>query len=185
MSRLVVLVLLLLLPVSAPASSINVVFATDTLDRDLCVTPPTTVSLYILALLYADAAGSGTTAAVFNVTGYEASWFTLVNANPGASLALGNPLGSGAYITFPTCQTSSAVLLYTIQSVILEEFAELTLEVVANPAFPNPSFPCPRLTLCDAPVFTSFCVEGQGAHLSTCKVGAAPASWTTVRAMYR
>jgi hypothetical protein len=47
-------------------------------------------------------------------------------------------------------------------------------------------FPCPFLTLCDAPAFTVIAVEPSQAILngSPCTVGVANRSWTGVKAIY-
>lgn len=117
--------------------------------------------LYIIATLGGGASG-GMTGAEFRVDGIPFGWITLEVANPAANVVIGDPMGDGTNIAFPSCQTGTGgkVLLFTITVIPSTAVSDLilTVEMHTNPS--NPNFQCPLVTLCDIPAFTKLCVCG-------------------------
>lgn len=172
---------------SASASSIGVFFAPDGSDCDGTAAPFAPFLTYIGAVLGGDAAGPGVTGGEFQVTGYDPTWFNTVTPNGASNLALGNPIAGGCNIAFPSCQSGSFVLLYTIQSVALAAITPRNFTVLQHTTPSNPNFLCSLVTLCDAPVFTKLCVSGGQGFLNgsvPCTVGVQQTSWSQVKAMF-
>lgn len=172
---------------SASASSIGVFFAPDGSDCDATAAPFAPFLTYIGAVLGGDAAGPGITGAEFRCDGFDPSWFNTVTPNPASSLALGNPIAGGCNIAFPGCQSGSFVLLYTVQSIALAPITGRNFTILKHTTSSNPNFQCPLVTLCDAPVFSLFCVSGGQGFLNQpgpCTVGVEQKSWSQVKSMF-
>jgi hypothetical protein len=136
--------------------------------------------LYLLALLYDDAAVAGIQGAEFRLDGFPPDWFTTITPNPAASVILGNPLVGRCAIGFDACQTPAppaAVVLYTIDYAALSAVSNRVLTVRGTQTCQF----CyaPLVTLGDAPVYSKILVTGGQAALNFpgfCTVAAAPRS---------
>jgi len=174
----------------ARGSAIVVSFASDGSDctGSFAIGP---VTWYLVALLDGGPTGSGITGAEFRQTGTPEGWFLNAVASPSSIINVGSPITpNGAWIGFPSCQTGSFVLLYTVSGFAPTQVTNHCLNIEAH-AFPsNPQFTCPLFTLCDAPVFTRICVPGRsgiigGDGCDGCTVvGVESKSWSEVKALY-
>ena len=179
---------ILILTLDAQASSIGVYFDAAGTDCDTQVQPFVGFNTYILANLYADAAASGLTGAEFRVTGVDPAWFSTISGNPAAPIQFGNPLQTGCNIAFSQCQTGTGqvVLLYTVSIITLAPVPATTLRVLPRSPPSNSRFPCPLVTLCDAPAFSILCVSGGEAFINggTCAVSVSRTTWTAMKSLY-
>ncbi len=172
---------------AASAASIGVYFDAAGTDCDYTVTALyTPVNIYVMANL-SGAAAEGMTGAEFSVHNWPSAWFANITANPAANTVLGN-LWIGTNIAFPSCQpgTAGMVLLYSVSGFATTAVPETYLTVAAHYTPSNPSFNCPLLVLCDAPVYTKVCVNAGVGILNgrPCSVGVAPSSWSKVKGLY-
>jgi hypothetical protein len=172
---------------SASASSIGVFFTNDASDCDFNNAPNAPITWYIIAILGGDGAANGITGAEFSEPGIPAGWFVSPSPNPAANVNLihANGIGTGANIAFPSCQTGSMVLLYTLSGFATSNPS--TRIVIDRHTFPsNPNFSCPVLVLCDAPTFTTICVPGGQGILNgvPCTVGVEQQSWSGVKELF-
>ncbi len=171
----------------AQASSIGVFFAPDGSDCDGVATPLVQFTVYVGAVLGGDAGAAGMTGAEFKLTGADPAWLTTVTPSPAANLALGNPVSGGCNIAFPGCEPGPFVPLYTIQFTSLVAIGPHTFSIQRH--FNSHHFPCPLVTLCDAPVFTKLCIGGGEAFLNdparVCTVAVEQQTWSTVKSMFR
>lgn len=185
MRQLVAFLLVTVLSSGARASYIGVLFDTTSYTHEACATPAVPLRGYIVAVLGGDVAAAGITGAEFRLEGLDPSWASTATPNPTANLVLGDPLGAGCQIAFPTCQLPDVVILYTLDIVAPTVIQDVMLTIRAHQNPSNPNFACPRLPLCDAPVFAISCVGGADAWVRPCPVGVRAASWSAVRALYR
>lgn len=148
--------------------------------------------VYIVASLSGDAAADGFTAAWFSLPALADQTMVTLAPNPAADIALDDPLGCGATIGFPTCQTGSGgrpvVLLYTLRIVPTAPIGPRVLRIQRRCDAMH-TFVCPMLSLCDAPVFTRLCVPDCETCLNTdpcptCTVGVEAATWSRVKSLY-
>ena len=173
---------------SASGSSIGVYFAADGSDCDATVAQNTPVTVYLLADMYADAGTGGITSAEFQVRNWPGSWFGSPTPSPAANISVGNPVGGGCNIAFPTCQppgVNGLILLYTINAFATTAPADLRLVTDKHTTPSNPNFQCPLVTICDE-VFSLLCVAGGEARINggPCTVAVAPATWSAVKDLY-
>jgi hypothetical protein len=173
----------------ASASSIGVYFASDASDCDATVTANQAFSFYVLANLYGDETVNGISGAEFRIRNWPAGWASTATPNPATNISLGNPLAEGARIGFGTCQppgVNGVVLLYTIDAVATTAVMNLALVVDKHTTPSFPALPCPLLTSCGFE-FPFHCVAGGQALINgpPCSTGAAPSTWTQVKALYR
>ncbi len=171
---------------TASASSIGVYFAADGSDCDATAAAYTPLNWYVLAHLYQDGAATGMTGAEFRVSGVPTAWFHTITANPTASAVLGN-LFTGTNIAWAGCQTGPFVTLYSVSTFpTATPTAEMDWQILAHTTPSNPSFNCPVLVMCDAPVYTMVCVSGGEAFLNgrPCTVGVNPSTWTQVKTLF-
>jgi hypothetical protein len=146
-------------------------------------------TLYVLAQVNGMITG-GTTGAEFRLAGFPTDWFILsVTSNPEANTVLGDPLGNGCGIFFPSCQagTAGVVSLYAIHFVAVSDVSQRVVTVVAHAAPGNPSLACARLTLCDGPV-EGGCSQAGFATINYdgyCVTAAVSTSWSAVRQLYQ
>lgn len=181
-----------LLPGVAASSSIDITETPAYIDCDATLAQYSPYAYYIVASLYGDAAAGGISGAEFRIAAHPADWITNVVPNPAASVAIGNPLVEGGTIAFPSCIGTPAqpVLLYTVTGVALSSISERQLRVLSH-SRPGGwgGFPCIRVTLCDAPVFTWLCVGGGtyciNAPHTCCILDAETSSWTRVKALFQ
>jgi hypothetical protein len=190
---LAALVTLTASPVSA--SVIGVFFDQEATDCEASVTAPNFVTWYVCAVLFEDPLASiGIAAAEFRQTGTPIGWIMTVTPSPASNVSIGDPLGAGCDIAFPTCQGVSpphVVLLYTVTGVATSQVtdAELHIEMRSPPT--NPNFQCPVLVICLPPTFGLYCVGGSDAVINrsgskVCPpVAIATPSWSGMKALYR
>ena len=98
----------------------------------------------------------GITGAGFQIRGFPADWLIQKTASPAANLALGDPLGAGVVLGFPSCQDglpTGRIVLYTLHVVPLSTIGEFIVETRATSqsGYPHDS---PFVVLCDEPEFT-------------------------------
>jgi hypothetical protein len=171
---------------AASAASIGVYFDTAGTDCDYSVGMYQPVNFYVLAQL-GGASADGVTGAEFRILNWPGSWFANITANPAANTVLGN-LWTGTNIAFSACQpgASGVVLLYSVGGLATSLVGETYLTVAQHFTPSNPSFPCPLVTLCDAPVYTKSCVSGGVAILNgrSCQIGVESTSWSHVKGLY-
>jgi hypothetical protein len=149
----------------------------------LPVSEPAT--LHIVAVLQNDAAALGITGADLRLEGWPATWFGSVTPNPAAHVTLGNPLTGCATIGFPTCITTSPVVLYTVSFLPAGGDAGLSVRG-CDPSTEPPG--CPLLVLCNAPAPLRLCVTGGRMGINRpgfCTTGVTTTAWSHVRALYR
>ena len=158
---------------------------------NLNIEPGQEGTLYVLAYPRGIFAG-GITASEFRVDDFPADWVIVsVTPNPEANLTLGNPLGPGCNIAFPSCQTgtSGVVVLYTIRFVALSIVTQGVLSVGGHTTPSIPLLPCPRLILCDGPADYFGCSQGGSATINYyeryCITAVEQKSWSAVRTLYR
>lgn len=157
---------------------------------NLAVTPGQSAYLYVVAHPTGILA-NGITGSEFRVSGLPPDWFVVsVTPNPLAVLTLGNPVGPGCNIAFAACQEGSpdVVVLYTIHLVASNDVSPRVIAITGHSTPSNPTLPCPRLTICDAPADWWGCSEGLTAAINEsghCSTSAVPASWSGVRLRYR
>lgn len=185
MRQLIACLLVTLISPVARASYIGVLFDTASYTHEACATPMVPLRGFIVAVLGGDVAAAGITGAEFRLDGLDPSWTSTATPNPAANLVFGDPLAGGCQIAFPTCQLPEVVMLYTLDIVAPTVIQDVLLTVRAHQNPSNPNFACPRLPICDAPVFTITCVGGADAWIRPCPVGVRATSWSTVRALYR
>jgi len=170
------------LPSSALSTTSIIISTTPDLTGG-CVSPPTSFpAIYDLYVSTYSFGPGGITGAEFGVTGFEGltgfppsgSYLVTSTPNPSSGISLGDPITGGTNIAFSTCQTSSAVLLYTLHVVNFSDSQLRPLRIVARQPPSNPSFNCPLITLCDAPVYTAQCAGGGTAYLNILRVPPAP-----------
>lgn len=152
--------------VAAPESAAQSITISESADGTSCympdIPPGGSGTAYIHAWLGGPTSG-GITGAEFRIVGMPPEMIVSVTPNPAANIFLGNPFGGGCNIAFPLCQTGTngVVLLYTVNlSVPPTGVPHYVLEVQRHTPPSGPSFECPLVTLCDAPVFTNVCVSG-------------------------
>ena len=126
-------------------------------------------TLEIFAVLAGETAG-GITQAEFrliftDLTGYIPTWI----ADPGASRAIGSPLPGpqeenyGVDVAFSACQGSMAGDAVHLGSLQVVNISGGPGDILVTRRLPptNPSYDCPNLVLCDAPVYTQVCLTVQ------------------------
>jgi len=184
---------LLVTSVGASGSTIGVFFDPGATDCDISVAPLSPFSIYVSAVLGADAAGAGITGAEFRVDGLTVT-IMAVTPNPAASLSLGDPTAGWCAIAFPTCMSGEgsrrAVLLYTITCLATFPVSPVTATVMHHALPCDSCFPCrwaPCVTLCDDPVFTTVLVSGGQALINNgaCTVEVQPSAWGRIKSLYR
>jgi hypothetical protein len=134
---------------------------------NLAIPPGTAGTFHVMASLGGLASG-GITGAEFRIDGalpHQApGWFMTASPDISSSVTLGNPLTTpGTNIAFPTCQTGSEnglVHLFTIQAFNSSDPESHVLRIRARNPPTNSNFDCPLVVLCDAPVYTTVCVNG-------------------------
>ena len=143
--------------------------------------------LYILGITGGGVAG-GITGAEFVVTGFPAGWFANIVPNPASNLQFGTPLNTvGCNIAFPTCQTGSLVLLYTIDffatTLVSNQYVVVHMR---NPPL-NSNFSCPLMTQCGFP-YSIVCGTGGAAIINPtgpgCTVAVENTTWSRMKRLY-
>lgn len=189
----VVVILSCFSPVAASASSISVYFSTDGTMRCAPVVPNAPVTWYILAVLGGDAAAGGITGAELRQTGTPEGWAMVATPAPAATLVMGDPLADGAQIAFSACQLGGPglVLLYTVSGMAPSSVPCTPLSVWSHRNPSNPTFSCPLLVLCDAPVYTKICATGGDAwingvcgHPAGCPTALQSSTWPRVKRLF-
>lgn len=186
--------LLVVLPVSTWAQSIQIFFDPVAFSRCASVGANSLVSWYVYAVVGGVAAG-GIAGAELRLEGTPAGWPMTATPSSAADFVAGNPLQDGAQIAFPTCQggvgEASLVLLYTIQGVATHAVPCTPLSVRSHRSPSNPAYACALLVLCDAPVWTKVCawtaeayINGSCGHPAGCPTSVQGATWPQVKRLY-
>jgi hypothetical protein len=150
-----------------------------------------TGTFYIIAVDTDDLLGpecAGLTGAQFRVQGLPAGWSASSTPSPLANYSLGNPLGAGADIAFPTRLLGGCILLYTVVVGPLSPGASALLQVTAHSSPAPPTFNCPLVVVgAHCPITPFVCVTGGILYLNMpgdCVVGAAPRTWSQVKRLF-
>jgi len=122
----------------------------------------------------------------FRIDGMPASWVVAsVTPNPEASFVVGNPLGAGTDVGFPTVQESNCLNLFTIVVTQTPPATGATLTVTHRDPPVNPDFPCPfAVFYCGAPCDWWGCCEG-GQLFVDPTVAISERPWSQVKELYR
>jgi hypothetical protein len=140
-----------------PVGSLGVAFSTD--GEDLCgeAVIGTPVTFYVIAKP-AGAAACGVTGAEFRVETIPSGWFVSSMAPPG-TVFIGDPFdGTGCSGAYSTCQRGSSVIFLTVLAVPTSIVKNHPLRIEQRNPPLNLNFPCPLVTLCDAPLYTIACM---------------------------
>ena len=140
-----------------------------------CVEPPTSfpsiVTLYVVVNTFG-LPGNGTMGVEFAIHGFDAGnppaqpYFISWSPNPAANVHIGDPLGNGINMAFPSCQTGIALLgTLTIVNPGNTELRQLRI-TAAEPSHTQ-CLDSPSSILCDTgPNWTVVCVGGGSAYLN-------------------
>ncbi len=180
--------ILVALPLLASAASIQMVAPDGTCRLDISTANPWGTFSVIAADLQSFC-GNCLEGAELRIVGLSSDWAATITPSPQANTVLGDPLGAGANIAFPACQSQSEVLLYSISIHYLLGGVPppTTLQVVAHTTPSHPDYLCPLIVGEYGPVFCRECVAGGVLFInqaSDCTVALKPATWSTVKAMY-
>jgi hypothetical protein len=175
---------LLILPAVASAQVIGV-FADPSGSRCDLQAPlgqPTTA--YVL---FRNSGSSGIRGFEFGIRGLPQGWYASADYCPSCGVVLGSLFGEGATYGWPFCQTDDIVLIAPAIITATTELRNVELIVGARVPPTDPSFDCPLVALCDAPVYTSVCVHGQTTYVNSdtrCSVAVEQTSWGRVKALF-
>src|SRR5262245_12883187 len=182
MKPIAILVLLVMISVSARATEMIGLFSDPTCSSShLAIGPGEVGTFQVRYVGDTDPIGG----VEFRIVGLPADWGVLsVVPNPFANLVLGNPLGIGTDISFPTGPPGSCVHLFTIQVVAPSVVNDVMLQVLGRDPPSNPVFPCPFAVFDCGACDRQGCVAGGQLFISS-TVGIEPATWSTVERLYR
>lgn len=125
--------------------------------------------------------------AEFRVVGLPDGWHTVsVQPSPAAAIVIGDPLGGGTNIAFPTGQPGPCVNLFTVQVFASNAASEVQLRVVQHSTPSNPLFQCPVMVMDWIP-FTKICVDGGSLLVNSvqnCSVSVTSTTWSMLRRLY-
>lgn len=104
---------------------------------------------------------------------------------------LGDPVAGGMNIAWNGCENGAAIAI--LQLSVLNPGGgapDSEIRVVAKTRPSNPNFACPLVTLCNAPSFTTVCVDGTKTILNPsaprpCGSGREQTEWSKVKSLYR
>jgi hypothetical protein len=145
-------------------------------------------TVYVV-LLGAGSTAGGVTGIEFRVDAASAGGFVLQNAQVASeAFGIGDPLGDGVTAAFGTCQ-SSPVPFASFQ--VLNPGsggANVQLAIVRRASLT--AYTCPIAVLCDAPTYTTVCVDGGRMTLNPsaprpCGPSREDSEWTRVKELYR
>ena len=149
---------------------------------------PTLATLY-LCFQPSGSTSGGITGVEFRIESSDAHYTFMGTTIIVDSAVVGSPLN--ATMGFSSgCQSGGtiAILRFTVQNYGGTQNAEI--HVVAKDPPSNRFFPCPLVTLCDEPSFTTVCIEGGKTILNPsaprpCGSSRVQAEWSKVKALYR
>jgi hypothetical protein len=148
-----------------------------------------TTTMYVV-LIGDGATSSGTTGAEFRIEKSTQAYF-FPNETGFGNVQLGLAFDRGINIGFGACQSSRTVPIMSFQVLNpggAPSDAILRVTQHSNPS--NPNFQCALAVQCDAPTYTSVCVEGGKAVLNPaterpCGSSREEAEWTRVKGLYK
>lgn len=196
LAALVLAAAALCLPLSAArahAPAVGLYFDADCTNCSASVQLGVPFDLYVAARL-GGALAAGLQGAEFRVTGLPPEYWILERVpNTAASVVVGDPAGAGCHMSFDTCigDPGGCVVLFVLRILPTAVLSDVRLRVL------RPSSPCdtcyivcgwrPVLAGCDAPLFTKYC-DAPGGEASingaACTVGAATATWSSVKSLF-
>jgi hypothetical protein len=155
------------------------------------ILPGTPGTVYIFAKL--ESWDPGIHGAEFRFSGLPSTWDAYAEANP-EMLAIGDPFANGVTAALGSCAQFAAgvVTLYTV--LVLASAPESDVWFTIESRYPpsNPGFRCPLVVNCDAPVYSTTCVEGRYCTVNAARPERCPgttaierSSWSAVKAFYR
>jgi hypothetical protein len=187
--RSVVALLILLVAPAAWAGHLGVAWDPSGHACELQIQPDAPGAMYVLAWLDGSSVG-GIVGAEFRVVNFPAGWPATVTPNPAAIVSLGDPLGAGCQIGFPSCQQAGAagvLLLYTVSFAAVTPVSEHVVTVDRH-SLPG-TFGCPMLDeSCCSPCGFFSCAGIRAAAINFpgyCAVSVAPTTWSGLRDLYR
>ena len=149
-------------------------------------------TLWVMLLPEGDTRG-GISGAEFRIvatgaSGYSFSAETVVLPN---GFALGSALGDGSNVVSTSgCVSRTPVPILKFTVLNLSGGQDATLEIADKIPPGNHTLPCPLVTLCDYPVFTTVCITPDRAVLNPsgglrCGVASEQSDWGRVKELYR
>jgi hypothetical protein len=150
-----------------------------------------TATLYVCCVPTGSASG-GITGAEFRIDPGNGGYLVQGGSPMGSGWAvIGNAFSGGVNVAFGECLTGSAIAI--LQFTVLNPGGgahDSELHVIAKSRPSNPNFPCPLVTLCDDPAFTTVCVEGGKTILNPsaprpCGSSRENTVWSRVKGLYR
>lgn len=98
--------------------------------------------------------------------------------------------GPGMNVVSDQCQNRVPIPIYSFQVQNLGGGRDGILQIEAKNPPTNPTFPCPLVTLCNAPSYTTVCIEPGVAVLNPsgaikCGSTAEASEWGRVKELYR
>jgi len=142
--------------------------------------------------IYIAADGSGIPygieGAEFRATGLPVGWTAVSTPAPAASVAIGDPFGSGANIAFSFDQFGSCIALYSVVITANSAESEVRLRVERADPPSRPQYACPLL-VANCPACTpTICVSGGEMLVNStlgCTVATEAVSWGALKSLFR
>ena len=123
----------------------------------------------------------------FGIRGLPQGWLVDADYCGGCSIVLPSIFGDGARYGWAACRMDVPVFIAPAWILATRALRNVELTVGARIPPTNPSFNCPLVALCDAPVYTAVCVAAQATFINSdtrCSVGIERTSWGQVKAIY-
>lgn len=121
------------------------------------------------------------------VRGLPSGWMGWIDVCPPCAIVLSSGFGDGATLALMQCVSGDPLLIAPVVLVAATDARDVILEVGAKRPPSNPDHNCPQIIQCDAPVFTSVCVQGGRSRVNgtrPCTVAVAPVSWSALKSLY-
>lgn len=123
------------------------------------------------------------------IVGMPAGWTAVAVPNPAAMVAIGDVLGAGANLAFPSRQPGQCVLFWRVNITAHVPATDVTLRVSRHLNPSNPFFSCPRLAVdCGGACDLRICSLGGEMFINsprTCTVGVEPSTWSAMKELFR
>jgi len=151
-------------------------------------------TLYVLLLPEGDTRG-GISGVEFSIDASGAPGYSFSNEQrllSEPSMNLGNSaVGSGLNVVkMDGCESRIPIPIWRLQVTNVSGGRDAFIEIAAKSPPGNPTFPCPLVTLCNYPVFTTVCVAPDRAVFNPsgalrCGIASEKSDWGRVKELYR